>query len=394
MKYKHHRYPGVRPAKQTGAWTLDFIDHNHKRKQVTYKGTEADAVKHRRALLAKVDRIKANLEAPPEAKAKEITLGQLWEAFEADRRLKIDSGALQQSTLNRCRDTFRAFTAYDEGFSARLLTSFVGADITAYLVYRREMGCAAEGRNIDLRKLKTLFAFAVKHDYLAKSPLADVRPARVPKGDVRFLDDDELKALDKAMSSIDPASDFQRDARDLTIFYLFTGARVSEALYREDTTDTFDWSCVGDKAVTFLSTKAGKTRSIPMVGTVKTVLEGRKHIPGGPFPLDRWQVGKRVKWMLNMAGITHKASPHTLRKTAGAWYYMGTRDIFAASMFLGHSTVVVTQQHYSGLIQSLKVEYSEQFEKALQANLQLACNLETKPDLSRPVEQAANIPAA
>lgn len=255
------------------------------------------------------------------------------------------------------------------------------------------MGYAAEGRNIDLRKLKTLFNFAVKRDYLTKSPLVDVRLARVPKGDVRFLSDDELSALDKAMSLIDSANAFQRDARDLTIFYLFTGARVSEGLFREGVTDTFDWSCVGDKAVTFPSTKAGKSRTIPMVGTVKAVLEGRKHIPGGPFPFDRWQVQKRVRWMLNMAGITYKASPHTLRKTAGAWYYMSTRDIFAASTFLGHSTVIVTQQHYAGLIQSLKVEYSQQFELALQANLQLACNLETKADISRPTEQNKKAPS-
>jgi len=79
------------------------------------------------------------------------------------------------------------------------------------------------------------------------------------------------------------------------------------------------------------------------------------------------------------------ASPHTLRKTAGAWYYMATRDIFATSRFLGHSSVTVTEQHYAGLIESLRVEYAKQFDDLLSSRLQLGCNSETEPDPSRPI---------
>jgi len=158
------------------------------------------------------------------------------------------------------------------------------------------------------------------------------------------------------------------------LFYLFSGARLSEALF-----PTFNWSCDGQNSIRFPKTKHGKSRTIPKTETIKAVLESRKHVPGGPFHLNKDQVYKRVKWMFEQAGIKD-ASPQTLRKTTGAWYYMSTKDIFATSKFLGHSTVVVTEQHYAGLIQSLKVEYSRQFEDTLQANLQLTCNLEGKPD--------------
>lgn len=44
---------------------------------------------------------------------------------------------------------------------------------------------------------------------------------------------------------------------------------------------------------------------------------------------------------------------------------MATSDIFAASRFLGHSSVKVTESHYVGLIQSLQKEYSARFDDFL-----------------------------
>ncbi len=99
-----------------------------------------------------------------------------------------------------------------------------------------------------------------------------------------------------------------------------------------------------------------------------------------------------MKWILNQAGIKD-ASPHTLRKTAGAWYYMATRDIFATAKFLGHSIVRVTEEHYAGLIQSLKVEYAQQYEQALSERLQSVCNFEIKPDQFRPLGPDEKIPS-
>ena len=128
---------------------------------------------------------------------------------------------------------------------------------------------------------------------------------------------------------------------------------------------------------------------------MKAVLEGRKTIAGGPFHFNKDQVYKRVKWMFEQAGIKD-SSPHTLRKTAGAWYYMATRDIFATSKFLGHSSVVVTGQHYAGLIQSLQVEYTRMFEDTLwkqaSGNLQLTCNYEGKPGQGRVIEKLEEPP--
>lgn len=386
--YEQHRHPGVRPAPQPGTFTIDYKDHRGRRRQVAFHGSEADAAKFRRSLLVKVDRIKAGLEAPPEKETAVPTLSELWATFEKDRQLKIDAGSMNYKTLIRCRNSFNALIDYESSLAHRRIDKFSPTDFEGFKVYRREMGFAPEGINIDLRKLKILFNFAVRKSLLAASPLVEVSNVHVPQADVRFLNEDELRSLHFALDSINPENEFQRDARDLTLFYLYTGARLSEALY-----PTFDWSCDGQNSIQFPKTKQGKSRAIPKGEVVKGVLESRKHIPDGPFRFKKSQSYCKVKWMLEQAGIKD-ASPHTLRKTAGAWYYMSTKDIFAASRFLGHSSVVMTEQHYAGLIQSLQVEYARQFEDALQANLQLTCNLRGKPGEDKVIENLDEVPVS
>jgi len=103
---------------------------------------------------------------------------------------------------------------------------------------------------------------------------------------------------------------------------------------------------------------------------VNEILVSRRTSTTHPFDLSRDQAYRRVKYVLNKAGISN-ASPHTLRKTAGAYFYMKNRDIFATSKWLGHSTVTITERYYAGLIQSLQREYSEQYEERICAFLDL-----------------------
>ena len=373
MTYNKYRYPGVRRGKKAGTFLIDYMDHQGKRHQQVYHGSESDAAKVRRQILAKVDRIKAGIESPPEAK-KVQSFGDLWEHFWNDRLMKVRSGTMVMTSLERNRNSIDAILGYDPSLKNAPLDQIDYADIEAFKTYRTEMGRSPTGVNTDLRSLRTIFNFAVRKGYIEKSPLAEVASVAERRRDVRFLDEDELRSLYLVMEQLDLENPFQRDARDLFLFYLYTGARTSEALY-----PLLTWQCVGKDSITFPSTKGHKSRKIPMSETVNSVLDGRREIDEGPFHFTRDMVYNRVKYLMEEADIP-EASTHTLRKTAGAWYYMATRDIFATSRFLGHSSVKVTEQHYAGLIQSLQVEYSAAFER----RLQLGCNFETKPDQSRP----------
>ncbi|MEE9162667.1 MAG: hypothetical protein V3U35_06815, partial [Candidatus Neomarinimicrobiota bacterium] len=68
------------------------------------------------------------------------------------------------------------------------------------------------------------------------------------------------------------------------------------------------------------------------------------------------------------------------------------RDIFATSRFLGHSSVNVTEKHYTGLIQSLQVEYHQKFEETLSGQLLFSRYLNPKPNQTSPIEAPAESP--
>ena len=111
--YKKHRHPGVRPGKQPGTYTIDYQDHNGRRRQVIFHGSDLDAAKRRRDILSEVDKIKHGLRPAPEKRAAVPTLSELWTAFEKDRQLKIDAGSMDKRTLERCHNSFNALIGYE-----------------------------------------------------------------------------------------------------------------------------------------------------------------------------------------------------------------------------------------------------------------------------------------
>ncbi len=375
---KQYRYSGIRPGKKSGSFIIDFYDHNRKRRQITFYGTERDAVQQRRQLLAKRDRIKSGIEVAPEVEKVNPTLNKLWEIFRNNRQLKVDSGSMEQESLDRYRCSINALIDFRPELNNFKINIIKSMDIEAFKVYRREKGFSADGINTNLRNLRTIFKFAVDRGYLDISPFIDVPTISVRETDVRFLNEDELHLLNVALEKLDLKDQFQKDAHDLVIIYLFSGARASEILY-----PTFTWDCIKKNSILFPKTKFSKSRSIPNTNTMREIFKGRKYGNSVPFYFTRDMVYNRVKYVFNKAGIKN-ASTHTLRKTAGAWYYVATRDIFAASRFLGHSSVKVTEKHYAGLIQSLQVEYSAMYEATLNSRLLLGCYFETKQDQSRP----------
>jgi integrase len=155
------------------------------------------------------------------------------------------------------------------------------------------------------------------------------RPAQ-PKGRVRWLTPAEADKL------IGAAADH---LRPLVIFLLYTGARLSEALY-------LDWRHV-DLArghVQFVDTKNGEARGVPLHARVLAALQVLKHREGEVFrrPDDRPYERKRegggqIKTAFKGACRRAKIddfSPHDCRHTWATWHYAANRDL-PALMKLG-----------------------------------------------------------
>lgn len=358
-KKKKYRYPGVRPGRKPNTYRIEYYDWDGTRRTKIFHGSESDAAKFRRAIIVKVDRIKHGIEPPPEKKKHPSTLLNLWEDFYGDFLIRVESGSRNIKTLNRYRNSLEAFVDYSPELSNKLLSKISWRDFEGFKIYRKASGYSPVGVNTELRNLKGIFNFGVKKGFIRRSPLQEVEYIRVRKHDVRYLNEDEMIRLQDVLESLDLTDEYQKDAHDLVIFYLYTAARASEGLYPH-----FNWNCIEPYKVYFPKTKTYTERTIPLTERVNDVLESRKYISSGPFNFDIYQVYKRTGLVFRKAGLKD-VSTHTLRKTAGAYYYLATRDIFATSRFLGHSSVKVTESHYVGLIQSLQTEYSKQFDSTL-----------------------------
>ncbi len=146
-----------------------------------------------------------------------------------------------------------------------------------------------------------------------------------PKGRVRWITEAQADRL------IDGAADH---LRPLVIFLLYTGARLSEALY-------LDWQYL-DLArahVTFTNTKNGDERGVPLHQRVIAALANLKHRSGAVFrrpdgkPYEEkdnggGQIKTAFKGACKRAGI-EDFSPHDCRHTWATWHYAANRDLLA-----------------------------------------------------------------
>lgn len=376
MAQRVKKHPGIRPGNKPGIYRIEYYDWDRTRRTKIFRGSHSDAVKLRRSIITKIDRIKNGLESPPNAKQRPIRLSDLWEQFYSDYQIKVKSGSIVQSSLNRYINSINALFNYDSGLERKLISHINWKDFEGLKMYRQSKGFSPHGINTILRNMRTIFRYGVKHGLIIHSPLDNVENIKTNQNDVRYLNEEELSKLKLVLNNVDLSIPYQKDAHDLTLFYLYTGARTSEALY-----PNFTWDCVLNDKIIFPNTKSNKERIIPLTKNVDEIIKTRKDIIGGPFftetdlkvnsledliknHITRDMVYNRTKFVFREAGI-NDVSTHNLRKTAGAYYYMATRDIFAASRFLGHSSVKVTESHYVGLIQSLQKEYSNRFDDLL-----------------------------
>ncbi len=171
-----------------------------------------------------------------------------------------------------------------------------------------------------------------------------------PKGRVRWITPEEADQL------IDSCSPHM--AR-LVIFMLYTGARMSEALY-------LDWHNVdlNRRQVWFEETKNGEARGVPLHSRVVAALANLPHREGAVFLRPGKKVGGRremvpyarrddhgggqIKTGFNAAcrraGI-EDFSPHCCRHTWATWLYAETRDLLKLKELGGWKSLAMVERY-------------------------------------------------
>ncbi|QGM46670.1 tyrosine-type recombinase/integrase [Methylocystis heyeri] len=179
-----------------------------------------------------------------------------------------------------------------------------------------------------------------------------------PKGKLRWLKPEEAEKLVEACAP---------HLKPLVVFLLYTGARAGEAIW-------LDWSNVNlDKAqVTFVKTKNGEARSVPLHPRVVQSIANLPHRDGAVFlthkgnPYERpdpgkdadtsagTHIGSAFKTACKRAGLgwivpgkgkqpvfKTDVTPHVCRHTWATWHYQANRDLTALQKLGGWKTVAM-----------------------------------------------------
>lgn len=83
------------------------------------------------------------------------------------------------------------------------------------------------------------------------------------------------------------------------------------------------------------------------------------------IPFRRQYIGRAYNAVLQDLGITYVNGTHMIRKTSGTLARKITRDVYAASKLLGHSSVTVTEKYYQEHLDEDKQKVAEALNSVL-----------------------------
>jgi len=167
----------------------------------------------------------------------------------------------------------------------RILTDFFGQTdvarlgritrwhIEKYLSCRKESGKSAATIDQDRRTIHAAFHWAVKHNYVARNPAADIPSHGTEARNLIFSDEALEQIFDQVRGN--PLH------RELWLFLLYSGMRISEAL-------AVQWEDIGAHFIEVRHAKGGRPRKVPLTEALRTILqrqvENRPHVFGGAKP--------------------------------------------------------------------------------------------------------------
>jgi len=182
--------------------------------------------------------------------------------------------------------------------------------------------------------LKIMFSQLIKLKKWAKeNPIKDIQPLKTKELDVRFLSTDEIKELLNKLSQARSSN-----ALNIAKICLATGARWSEA-------ESLTKSQIGNDRVTFIKTKNGKNRTVPLDSHFCTEL---KSYPNNKIFKKCYHIFIHYLKKCSFTVRKNQAS-HVLRHTFASHFMANGGNLLALKEIMGHSDIKMTMiyAHYS-----------------------------------------------
>lgn len=232
-----------------------------------------------------------------------------------------------------------AVLALVDHFGERRLATSIDATAIAGAVLKLA-GPGASPAKIN-RWVRGPLSAVLKHSGIA----GKIAREREPKARIRWITEAEARRL------LACCVKWQKHLKPLLTFLLFTGARSGEAL-------SLQWDAVdlSTRSVTFVAetTKAGKSRTIPLPGPAFDALATLGHRTGAVFrnikghAYTRSESGNPIASafasICKRAGIEN-FTPHDLRHTWATWHYRANRDLIALQQLGGWESLDMVQKY-------------------------------------------------
>ncbi|MCF7825631.1 MAG: site-specific integrase [Candidatus Marinimicrobia bacterium] len=344
-------------------WIIDWTDHKDERHQPEFEGTYNQAV--------------VQLEKYKE-RARNLLLGLKVEVHRLSLKNAILKYVKQMTTWDYKKETIRRYNTAFKPFmrfcgSSNDISSINIRKIEKYERYRLK-NVKAETYKSDIRMLKATFAWLRKREYIIKNPFDQY----IYKSRKENTKAENVMTIAEILKLLVAALETNINSFEIALFYLATGMRGSEASKRN-----LFWRNISTGNNCFSYIPKGKMddtlRIRDMIPIVRAILEIRDD-RGEPAPFDyyRQYVSRHMlNPVFETAGLS-QFKAHDLRRTAGGHIYLETRDFYAASNFLGHSSVNVTKDHYINLPSMKKYESKLTLSEIFSICLQYTCKKEDK----------------
>lgn len=289
----------------------------------------------------KQSRIQAEEERAAAEKAN-VTFGQLFEIY-----------------LENAKQTKKSW-ADDQGRYNFNIKDYIGhrsaKDISVFDLEKMKIGLQKKKKSAKtihhaLSLVRTVYNKAkLWGQYDGENPAVKVSYPKISDNDrVRFLSFEEAKALLNELSKLP-----HMDTHDLTLMATFTGARYLEIA-------SIKWADVDLEAgyVTFLNTKNGKTRTVPIPASVKEMLLSRKPENCSPsvlvFPTRQGKLRLQIPnsfpviadrlFNNSITDRRQRVCFHTLRHSYISWLIMSGADLRTVQQISGHETMAMLKRY-------------------------------------------------
>lgn len=188
---------------------------------------------------------------------------------------------------------------------------------------RLEDGISAATINRDIYRLSGMFSTLIKlEEFRKENPCKGLEPLKEAPPAMTYLAKSEISKLLDTLTG---------DDRRVALLCLSTGARWGER-------STLRGEQVNHGRVTFLKTKNGKKRTVPISEELEKEI---KTSDTGPlFKVDYENFCERLR--LVKPDLPRGQATHVLRHTFASWFMMNGGNIIALQQILGHASIQQT----------------------------------------------------